>query len=102
MVIISKTRLRHYWKRHPSAEPSLREWYLRTRRAEWKSVAEVRGDFPAVDFVRASSGNQLAVFDIAHNRFRLISSVWFRAKRVYVLRLFSHAEYDRKDWKSQL
>ena len=38
------------------------------------------------------------MFDICHNDFRLIDTVDYPAKRIFVKGLMSHKEYDRKEW----
>ena len=42
--------------------------------------------------------NDLLVFNIRGNRYRLIAYPVFSRRRIYVKALLTHAEYDRKDW----
>jgi len=37
----------------------------------------------------------------AAHRYRLIARVLYRSHKVYVLRVMTHAEYDRVDWPTQ-
>jgi mRNA interferase HigB len=42
---------------------------------------------------------QVLVFNLAHNRYRLIATVFFAAREIYVKDLPTHKEYDRKEWR---
>jgi len=52
-----------------------------------------RTTFPSADL-----GGNCTVFNVAGNYYRLIARVFFRSHKVYVLRVMTHAEYDREDW----
>ncbi len=93
MWVVSLKRLREFWADHPQAESPLRGWFTLTVAAEWATFAELRGTFPSADLV----GN-CTVFNVGGNNFRLIARVFFASHKVYVLRVMTHAEYDREDW----
>jgi mRNA interferase HigB len=42
------------------------------------------------------------VFNIEHNRHRLIAAIHFNTQTVYVLRIMTHQEYSRNRWKEEL
>ena len=60
----------------------------------WKSLAEVKKDFPHADLV-----DELTVFNIGGNDFRLVIDIWYLGKVVYVKSVMTHAEYDKGKWK---
>lgn len=93
MWVISQSRLREFWKRNPRAEEPLRMWHALVSAAEWKHFTDLRAMFPSADRV----GNCI-VFNIAGNRFRLIARAFFGNHKVYVLRILTHAAYDRENW----
>jgi len=39
------------------------------------------------------------IFDMPHNRYRLIVVAAFQTQRLYVKALLTHKEYDREEWK---
>jgi len=41
------------------------------------------------------------VFDISHNRCRLIATIKYKWKMVYIRRILGHAEYDEKGWQKE-
>ena len=62
----------------------------------------VRRDFPTADGVPVKSGRVATVFNIRGNRYRLITAVHYNRGLVYVMRFYTHAEYDRGRWKDTL
>lgn len=96
MWVVSLRRLREFWTVHPRAELFLRSWHDQVCAAEWENFAALRATFPSADVV----GN-CTVFNVGGNKFRLIARVFFRSHKVYVLRVMTHAEYDREDWASE-
>jgi len=94
--------LRDFWKAHREAEASLRKWVEQTRAAEWRSFPEVRKTFPNADLLTVASGRPVVVFNIAHNRYRMIAAVHFNRRIVYTLMVLTHKECDRDAWKEQL
>lgn len=93
MVIISKTILLEFSRRHPSAAEPLNSWYEITKQAQWKNFNEVRQTFNSVDAV----GNDRYVFNIKGNRFRLVAMLHFDIRTLYVRFIGTHAEYDQID-----
>ena len=69
-------------------------WYQAAKSADWESFGAVREGFPDADLV-----NSLLVFNIRHNRYRLIVYPVFSRRKLYIKALLSHKEYDRKDWE---
>jgi mRNA interferase HigB len=102
MRIIKTSTLRDYWQAHREAEASLRTWAQQTRAAEWRTFAEVRRTSPSADTVTVGSGRTVVVFNIAHNRYRLIAAVHYNTRIVYALVILTHKEYDRGTWRDQL
>lgn len=70
---------------------ALERWYGIAENAEWHTLADIREDFPATDYV----GNQHYVFNIRGNNYRLVVVIKF----VYVFVRFvgTHAEYNKID-----
>jgi mRNA interferase HigB len=75
-------------------EPLL-HWYHVAKRAHWTSLAEVRKDFRHADVVGV-----FTVFNIAGNKYRLIATIKYRWRVVYIRNILTHVEYDKEKWKS--
>ena len=39
------------------------------------------------------------VFDVSHNRCRLIATINYKWRMVYIRCILGHAEYDEKEWQ---
>jgi mRNA interferase HigB len=92
--IISRKALIMFWGKHPDSEASLARWFKVVDKTEFHSFAELRGVFPSVDKV-----DDLFIFNIAGNKYRLITSIHFNRGKVYIRHVLTHTEYDRGDWK---
>ena len=94
MRIISKRRLREFWRENPSAEKPLLSWFEIVKKADWNSFSDVREDFRHADIFR-----DCVIFDIGGNKFRLIAKVRYQKKKVYVRFVLTHFDYDKNLWK---
>ena len=102
MRIIKISTLRDFWLANRQAEASLRTWIGQVKAADWRNFPDIRGTIPKADLVTVASGRPVVVFNIAHNRYRLIAAVHYNRRIVYALFILTHAEYDRNAWKEQL
>jgi mRNA interferase HigB len=92
--VISKRELTRLIGKHPQAAEELRVWFKIARAAQWRSLADVRVNFPSADLV-----GHVLIFDILHNGLRLITVASWRSQRLYVKALLTHKQYDREEWK---
>ena len=93
MVIIGRAVSRAFVLAHPDAETDLEEWYHHVRTVEWASGAAVRQSFRTADYV----GNERFVFNIKGNRYRLIASISFTTRAIYIKFVGTHRQYDAVD-----
>jgi mRNA interferase HigB len=94
MRIVSRKVIREATARHGKWGASLIAWYKIAKNAAWKNFAEVRSSWRNTDVV-----GRFVVFDISHNRCRLIATIKYKWRMVYIRRILSHAEYDEKEWQ---
>ena|ERR1700741_2805209 len=92
MRIISRKRLREFGEQHADAITPLDAWYSLVRAKEYGSPGEVKADFPSVSFI----SDDVTVFNIGGNRYRLSVSIRYRTGIVYIRHVLTHAEYDRR------
>ncbi len=71
------------------SETPLKTWHAVADKAKWKSIQDIKNDFPSVD---AAYGRY--VFDIKGNMYRLVCSIDFVRHGVLVLWVGPHSEYD--------
>jgi mRNA interferase HigB len=100
--IIKPSRLREFAGRHPAAASSLERWLEVAETARWHSLVDVRMVFRSADEVKVGSGRTVVVFNIAGNRYRLITAIHYNLQKVFVMMLLAHAEYGKDRWKDVL
>lgn len=91
MHIVARPILEKFWKKHPSAEVGLKGWYKKVKAAKWKSMHDLKMDFPTADII----GNDRVIFDIKGNDYRMICMVFIFGSVVYVRFIGTHAQYDK-------
>ena len=94
MNVVGKRGLLKLTARRPDAEIEALDWYRIANSADWSCFADVRRTFPCADLI-----GEVLVFDLGHNRYRLITTVFFGAREIYIKALLTHKEYDREEWK---
>ncbi|WP_017324025.1 type II toxin-antitoxin system HigB family toxin [Synechococcus sp. PCC 7336] len=95
MRVISKSRLRQFIDKHANAKQSLNSWYKAALKARWTDLLDVQSQFPSAEAV----GN-FTVFNIRGNRYRLIVDIQYTRQIIFIKYVFTHAEYDKNDWKN--
>jgi mRNA interferase HigB len=100
--LITVSRLNEFAKTYPDAASALAAWKRITAKAEWRSLTELRLDFPSADGVTVDSGKTATVFNIRGGNYRLITAIHYDKGRVYIMRFLRHKEYDKEKWKEQL
>lgn len=94
MHVIAKPSLISFWTKYPNAEKPLQVWYQTVERAVFLDFNELRKTFASADYV-----DGLTVFNIGGNKYRLIASIHYNRRKVYIRNVLLHSEYDRGDWK---
>jgi mRNA interferase HigB len=93
--VISKRGLRQMLRRKSlDVSEEVASWFKTAMAARWDNIQDIRQVFPDVDHV-----GQVLVFNIRHNRYRLIVTVFYPSRTIYMKALLTHREYDRKEWK---
>lgn len=93
MRIISRKKLREFWEKHPDASQPLKTWYADTKRATWKSPADIKQVYRSASII----ANNRVVFNIRGNHYRLIVVVKYQYGKVYIRFIGTHADYDKID-----
>lgn len=94
MEIVRRDRLIEFAQKHPNTRSSLNRWYGLMLERSFGSFAELRALFPHVSRV-----GKLTIFNIAGNNVRLMVSMRYDEKRVYIRHVLPYAEYDKGKWK---
>ena len=92
--VISRKALRRFWERHPDSQEALVRWFRIVSKTEFASFAELRRAFPSADQV-----GRLTVFNIGGGKYRLIASIHYNRRKVYIRHVLTHHDYDRGAWR---
>ncbi len=93
MRVIAKKVLRDFWLKHSDSEQQLKSWYKETCKADWVNPIDIKTEYPKASILKWSR----AVFNIYGNKYRLIVSINFQRKWVFVRFIGTHKEYDLID-----
>ncbi len=91
MRVLVKKTLKEFWERYPDAEIYLVNWYNIVLKANWENPNQVIKTFPSADII----GNNRIVFNICHNKYRLIIVFRYKKQMAFVRFIGTHKEYDR-------
>jgi mRNA interferase HigB len=80
--------------KHGDLFAPLDAWCRIAKKAQWRSLEDVRMVFPAADSVGRST-----VFNIKGNAFRLVVEINYQTGRLYIRHVLTHAAYDKEGWK---
>lgn len=94
MHVITKRRLEKFAKIHLNCRNALETWYRIVKNNNFNSFAELKNYFPSADMI-----GKFTVFDIGGNKARLIASIHFNRRKIYIRHVLTHKEYDKGKWK---
>ena len=98
MHIITIKRLRQASDTYRDSEREIGSWIKVVRTARWRNFGELKESYPDADNVGG-----FVVFNIRHNRYRLVAAVHYARMvdgrltlgHVYIGSFMTHKEYDR-------
>ena len=93
MRIIARSTLKLFWIKYTDAEQPLKAWFEIAKASIWAKPNDIKEVFRSADIL----SNNRVVFNIKGNKYRLIVSVKYDLKIVYVRFIGTHAEYDKID-----
>ena len=105
MHVLTRRHLKQAAEHYSDAAKEVSAWYEVVAAARWASFEDVRKIFPDADTV-----DGYVIFNIRHNRYRLITVIHYARQRngkqtmghVYVRSFLAHKEYDnRANWDKE-
>ena len=94
MHVITQKRIWEAKEEYKEAASALDGWYRLMKSNEFRSFAELKEVFGSVDKV-----DQLYVFNVGGNKLRIVASILFDRKKVFIRHVLTHKEYDKGNWK---
>ena len=93
MHVISRKKLLEAVERHRDLAGPLDVWYRVAKKAEWRSLTDVKRVFPKADAV-----GRFTIFNIKGNAYRLITEINYRTQKIFLRHVLTHAEYSKGNW----
>lgn len=102
MRLFTTAHINRALAKFPDAAEELRAWVGITREAQWRNFVDLRATVQSADAV-----DEFVVFNIRHNRYRLICVIHYCLERngklsaghVYVKSFLTHKQYNtRSNW----
>ena len=102
MRIIAPAPLKEFAVKHPQALPALDNALYKLKQGDWRNINEVKVIFANADEVVVKSGRKVVVLNASGNNWRVVVAFHYNIQKVFVLKVMSHAEYSRENWKETL
>ena len=93
MRVIAKKTLIDFWKDNKDAEQPLRAWYHEAKMAIWTKPSDIKELYKHASILK----NSRVVFNIAGNKYRLVTMIKYKPPIVYIQFIDTHKEYDKID-----
>jgi mRNA interferase HigB len=95
MRVIARKTLRDFWTQpaYADSEQPLKAWYQEATKADWTGPADVKEKYRSASVLR----NNRVALNIAGNKYRLVVSVNYPYRVVYVRFVGTHKMYDAID-----
>ncbi|MDD2449972.1 MAG: type II toxin-antitoxin system HigB family toxin [Sulfurimonas sp.] len=97
MRIISKKTLKDFYMnpQYSDSKSALESWHKEVLKLDWSTPNEIKQMYRSASIV----GDEKVVFNIAGNKYRLIVTINYYAKIVFIKFIGTHKQYDKIDIK---
>lgn len=93
MRLIGRKILTDFCQSHADVRNQISAWVGFVEHSEWKTPEDIKARFASVSFLP----NNRVIFNLKGNSYRLEAKINYKLKIVKVVRIGTHAEYDK--WK---
>ena len=91
MKVVGRPLIEDFCSGYPEARGRLSAWYKEAERVAWKTPADVKERYPSASLL----SDDRIVFNIGGNRFRLLVRAAYKLQTVVILKVGTHADYDK-------
>ena len=95
MRIISKKTLKDFYEqsKYLDSKSALESWYKEVLKLDWNNPNEVKEMYRSASIIESEK----VVFNIAGNKYRLIVTINYYAKIVFIKFIGTHKQYDKME-----
>ncbi len=94
MRILGTDNILAFVAAYPDSSSSLKSWKQTMQENNFKHFPNLKQSFGSADYVKPYT-----VFNIAGNKYRLISLIEYSISTVAVQKIMKHSEYDKSKWR---
>lgn len=91
MTLVGRETLTRFARKHASARGAIKAWVAEVKSATWQTPTDIKARYSNASFL---AGN-IVVFNLSGNDYRLETRVVLKSGVIVVLRIGTHAEYDK-------
>jgi len=91
MDVLGRQALEEFKASHAGVRGQLDAWLAEAEEADWNSPLELKRRYPTASIL---SENRV-VFNVKGNAYRLLVRVSYKSRKILILKIGTHAEYDR-------
>ena len=93
MLIVGRDLIEPFLRDNAGARSPMSRWMTIASEASWRNILDARMTFRHADVIR---GTSFTCFNIAGNRYRLLTIVSYEQQMISIVKLLTHADYSKK------
>lgn len=93
MKIVGRGKLEEFCGKHSDAQKWIESWLADAEKAVWPTPHDIKARYASVSFL----GNNLVIFNVKGNDYRLETIVAYKTAAIVVQWVGTHAEYDKRN-----
>lgn len=93
MKLLRRQILQEFKEKHSDVRSQLDAWEAEVKKAQWTTPYDIKLRYPKASILK----NQLVVFNIGGNRYRLLVQVSYKNGMIFIKNLGTHSEYNSWD-----
>jgi mRNA interferase HigB len=101
MLILGKTKISKFINKHRDAKKPLYRWVKIAEASNWGNFNDIKKTFAHADLF-AQKKVRYVIFNIAGNKYRLVTAINFKGQMAIVKVIMTHGEYSKNKWKDTL
>ena len=91
MKLVGKKKLSDFGRQHADVRGQIASWVYEVEEAQWETPKDIKKRYPHASFF----ADHRIVFNLKGNKYRIDTKISYNAKTVLVVRVGTHAEYDK-------
>ena len=96
MRIISRRALVQFWEVYADAKEPLKAWHRICESTNFENFAHLKRSCGSADKV-----GKFTIFNVGGNKYRLVTVIHYKYRKIYIRAVLTHAEYDLEHWKRE-